>query len=264
VRKNILVFDSGIGGFSVFQALYQQLPHCTYAYAADNALLPYGDKPDSLLQSRIVPLFEKLLAEFNADIAVIACNTASTLLLDILRQHFDIPFVGVVPAIKPAALHSKNRHIALLATPATVNRDYIDQLSQDHAADCAIKHIASTQLVKLAEDKILHGHDVSQAVSSHIATLDIGGAEIDTVILGCTHFPLLLDELKQAWPRNVSWQDSSQAIANRTEDLLKQMTTSAKTATATVFTTSCHNAEAITQLFQPFGLEKQLTIELSL
>jgi glutamate racemase len=265
VPKNVLIFDSGIGGVSVLRALHALMPEQYYSYCADNAMLPYGDKPDNVLKARIVPLFEELLQQSRADIAIIACNTASTLLLDTLRTHFDVPFIGVVPAIKPAAAISKSGHIALLATPATIHRSYIDELQQMHGGDTVLSRIACPQLVDIAERKLLDGtidHVELKKIITNIAQVtDI--EKIDSVILGCTHFPLLQEELKQYWPRPVNWLDSSPAIAKRCQQLIALMPNTDSVAQRQLFTTSTANIDAMMQLLLPFGISSQRQIEIS-
>lgn len=263
--KNVLIFDSGIGGISVLQALYALMPEQNYSYCADNAMLPYGNKPDKLLKARIVPLFQKLLEQSQADIAIIACNTASTLLLNTLRAHFDIPFVGVVPAIKPAAAISQTRKIALLATPATIQRSYIDDLQSQHGGDTELTRIACPELVNIAERKLL-AHSIDHNELKKIITnisQDFEIKEIDCVILGCTHFPLIQEELKQYWPRNVSWLDSGPAIAKRCQQLINPMPENIKAEQRQLFTTSNENADAMTRLLLPFGISSQRLIEIS-
>ena len=155
MHKHILVFDSGLGGTTVLKEIKHLLPDNHYSYALDNEAYPYGNKSAGYLLDRCQLYMEKLIQQAAPDCIVIACNTASTLVLDQLRQRFRCDFVGVVPALKPAATHSRSKVIALLATPATVGRDYIDHLEQSHASDCEILRLGSQALVHLAEEKIL-------------------------------------------------------------------------------------------------------------
>lgn len=220
--KHILVFDSGLGGTTILDALRQRLPGYRYSYAMDNGAFPYGDKTDDFLRQRIQTLFDALLPQAQPDLVVIACNTASTLILDVLRARHSIPFVGVVPAIKPAAATSHSQVIALLATPATLTRDYIDQLSMTHANHCQVIRYAHPDLVAIAENKML-GHAVDrQQLANILAPLkqQQGAAAIDTFVLGCTHFPAIADELAMAWGSPARWIDSGQAIARRVGELL--------------------------------------------
>ena len=216
-----LVFDSGVGGFSIFQQIRQAVPGLESCYLMDNQLFPYGMQPDDVLIERIVTLCQRACELEDIDIIVIACNTASTLALPALREVFDIPIVGVVPAIKTAALQSKNRHIALLATPATIDRPYIDQLIEDHAEGCKVERIGSSGLVELAED-----YWFSQQLDTHaLKNLLLPWVEdegLDQIVLGCTHFPLLSKEISKLYP-HIGLIDSGQAIARRICFILQQL-----------------------------------------
>lgn len=223
MSQHILVFDSGLGGTTILAELQKQLPTCSYSYAMDNAVFPYGGQSDAFLLHRCLPLFSQLITADQPDLVVIACNTASTLFLDQLRQHYpDLPFVGVVPAIKPAATISKTGVIALLATPATIRREYIDALATAHACHCELIRYSHPDLVMLAEQKIRSGQLDLQRLD-HIMT-DLKqhpqAMAIDTFVLGCTHFPAIRDELAQCWMQPVQWVDSGVAIARRVSSLL--------------------------------------------
>jgi len=149
---------------------------------------------------------------------VLACNTISTLLLPELRACFDVPFVGVVPAIKPAARLSKTKRVGLLATPGTVKRPYTDQLIEDYASDCEVVRVGSSELVTQAEN-LLSGRDVSEVLLASILAPFEVQTPVDTVVLGCTHFPLLRGQLSKVLP-GVIWVDSGEAIAKRVITLL--------------------------------------------
>src|SRR5438270_3838000 len=198
----ILFFDSGVGGLSVLEPTLKLLPTAPIVYAADSAGFPYGKKSDAELASRIPALLGRLVERFHPRLAVLACNTASTIALDHVRSALDLPVVGTVPAIKPAAEISKNRVIGVLGTEATVRQPYVDDLAARFAADCTIVRHGSPELVELAEAK-LGGDEVSvDAVRAATQPLfdAAGGVRIDTVVLACTHFPLLGDELRAAFP----------------------------------------------------------------
>jgi glutamate racemase len=216
-----LIFDSGVGGFSVFKHIRQALPGLETCYLMDNLLFPYGIQPDDILIERIVSLCKVVCNIEAIDIIVIACNTASTLALPALREVFDIPIVGVVPAIKTAAQQSQNRHIALLATPATIDRPYIDQLILDHAGDCKVERIGSSKLVELAEKFWLNGQlDIEGLKSTLLPWVE--SDSLDQIILGCTHFPLLSDEISKLYP-HIGLIDSGHAIASRLCFILQQL-----------------------------------------
>ncbi|VUD48250.1 Glutamate racemase [Thalassocella blandensis] len=221
----ILVFDSGAGGLTIGKEILLRLPPTRIIFASDKTYFPYGDKPESELLSRLCEQLEKLLSIHQPDILIVACNTASTIALEALRTRFSIPIVGVVPAIKPAARLSKSKVIGLLATPATSNRRYTHKLIEDFAQDCSVIIHGSRHLVSLAERRIL-GEAINQTLlQQELATL-FGmpkGEQIDTVVLACTHFPILRDDLDEACKlqaRTIHWVDSGQAIAKRTADLL--------------------------------------------
>jgi glutamate racemase len=216
-----LIFDSGVGGFSVLQHIRNAVPGLETSYLMDNKLFPYGIQPDDVLIERIVSLCQQACAVEPVDIIVIACNTASTLALPALREVFNIPIVGVVPAIKTAAQRSENRHIALLATPATIDRPYIDQLITDYAGDCNVDKIGSSELVVLAENYWFSGQLDSLALSSMLLPW-IKAEGLDQVVLGCTHFPLLSDQISKLYP-HIGLIDSGQAIASRLCFILQQL-----------------------------------------
>ena len=216
----VLVFDSGVGGLTIFEALRARLPAERYVYACDNAAFPYGPKAADALTDRVHAVLDALCARFQPKLIVVACNTASTVALPRLRSHYPLPIVGVVPAIKPAAQLSRNRIIGLLATPGTVQRPYTDQLIRDFAADCTVIRVGSSALVEQAERK-LRGEAVDQPLLHELLRPFIDGAA-DTIVLGCTHFPLLRDELQQAAAKPLQWIDSGDAIARRVEQLLNE------------------------------------------
>lgn len=210
----ILIFDSGVGGLSVVKALRQEMPGAALAYVCDNAALPYGTKPDAWLVTRIVEVCRAAVAASGARTLVVACNTASTLALDALRAALSIPVVGTVPAIKPAAALSRSGVIGLLATSATVTRPYTDNLIREFAGNCTVVRVAADGLVEQAE-RLLAGEPVDGAVLEDGLAALWRDATLDTVVLGCTHFPLLRDLLDARAPRPVQWVDSGLAIARR-------------------------------------------------
>ena len=215
---SVLVFDSGVGGLSVAASIRRLCPQLPLVYLADNAGFPYGDKPEAEVIRRTCNLVTSALLQFDCQIVVVACNTASTVALPALRQCVSQAVVGVVPAIKPAVAISVNRRIGILATPATVARPYLDQLIADYAADCQVCRIGHPNLVHWAEG-LARGEPVPHAqLAEVLAPFELAG--VDTVVLGCTHYPLLLPALKQAAPGVRFWVDSGDAIARRVEQLL--------------------------------------------
>lgn len=221
VKPSILVFDSGVGGLSVYQEIRQLLPQLHYIYAFDNQGFPYGEKTESFIIKRVTDIVGNIQQHHAVSVIVIACNTASTITLPALRARFAIPVVGVVPAIKPAAKLTCNGMVGLLATKATVQRQYTHDLIERFAHDCTIKMIGSSELVVLAEDK-LHERDVPRAALKHILRPWLSMVEPpDTVVLGCTHFPLLREELASVLPKGTRLIDSGAAIARRVAWLIE-------------------------------------------
>ena len=212
----LLFFDSGVGGLSVLQPTRALLPHAPIVYAADNAGYPYGTKSEAELAARVPALLGRLVERFRPRLAVIACNTASTIALDHVRAALEIPVVGTVPAIKPAAERSTSRVIGVLGTEATVRQPYVDDLAARFAADCIVLRHGSPELVELAEAK-LAGHELPPgAVRSAILPLieQPRGDEIDVMVLACTHFPLLAPEIATAFPA-IAQVDGGPGIARR-------------------------------------------------
>jgi len=217
-----LIFDSGLGGLSVFREVSARLPQLACIYAADTAFFPYGTKSAESLVRRLPRLIAALAARYRPDIAVIACNTASTIALPPIRVALSVPVVGTVPAIKPAAQKSRSRTIGLLGTPGTVKRAYTDRLIDQFAADCRVLRHGSAELVALAEAKLRRGSVPLDGVRAAVAPLwaDPEAGDIDVVVLACTHFPLLADELRASFPPGVALIDSGEAIARRVADLV--------------------------------------------
>ena len=219
----ILIFDSGVGGLSVLAPTRKLLPNSPIVYAADSAGFPYGTKSDAELASRVPALLGRLVERFHPRLAVIACNTASTIALEHVRSALELPVVGTVPAIKPAAEMSKSRVIGVLGTEATVRQPYVDDLAAKFAADCVIVRHGSPELVELAEAK-LGGEEVSaDAVRAAAQPMFDApdGDRIDSVVLACTHFPLLEEELRAAFPR-VSYVHGGDGIARRIAFLTRE------------------------------------------
>lgn len=216
VRPTILVFDSGVGGLSVYREVKKMIPNAHYIYAFDNEAFPYGEKSEEFIIDRVYQIVNAIASKHPLTIAIIACNTVSTVSLPNLRAHFTFPVVGVVPAIKPATKLTRNGVVGLLATKGTVNREYTKELIDRFATDCQVISLGSAELVQLAERK-LHGEnlpleEVAQTVRPWIRMPE----PPDTVILGCTHFPLLIEELEKVLPNGTRFIDSGAAIARRT------------------------------------------------
>lgn len=232
--KRVLVFDSGVGGLSVLDAIVASGHALELDYIADNAWLPYGLKSDADLRARVPALLTGLAEQWTPDAVVVACNTASTIALDVVRAALTIPVVGVVPPIKPAAALTQTGTIGLLATPATVRRAYTDDLIQQFAADKRVVRFGSAALVRAAEDHLrgapLDQAAITEAIDGLFAAP--GGDAIDVVALACTHFPLLARELAQAAPRAAVWLDSGAAIARRVAQVVGAKEGAARTRRA--------------------------------
>lgn len=221
LRPTVLVFDSGVGGLSVYDEVRQLLPDLHYLYAFDNAGFPYGEKSEEYIVERVVAIVGAIALRHPLAMVIVACNTASTVSLPALRARFGFPVVGVVPAIKPAARLTRNGVVGLLATRATVRRPYTHELVAQFATSCRIEMLGSSELVQLAEEK-LHGSAVALKDIRRIVQPWLRMSEPpDTVVLGCTHFPLLRDELHQILPAGTRLVDSGAAIARRTAWLLE-------------------------------------------
>jgi glutamate racemase len=253
----LLFFDSGVGGLSVLAPARVLLPTAPIVYAADSAAYPYGTRSEAEIASRIPALLGRLVERFKPRLAVIACNTASTIALDHVRSALDLPVVGTVPAIKPAAEMSKSRVIGVLGTEATVRQPYVDDLAARFAADCTVIRHGSTELVELAEAK-LAGDPVTVAdVRAAAQPLfdQPRGAEMDVMVLACTHFRLLDEELSAAFPR-VSLVDGAQGIARRIAYLTREQPWPAEPRTGiAIFTGSAPRAALLSSLAS-FGISQ--------
>lgn len=221
--RPVLFFDSGVGGLSVLAAARALLPRMPVIYAADSAGFPYGTRTEAEIAARVPALLGRLAERYRPRLIVIACNTASTIALAAVRAALDLPIVGTVPAIKPAAEASVTRAIGVLGTDATVRQAYVDNLAAQFAADCLVLRHGSADLVAAAEAK-LHGEAVDPArfAAALGGLLDQpGGDRIDTVVLACTHFPLVEAELAAAAPRPLTFVDGSAGIARRIAHLTR-------------------------------------------
>lgn len=220
------MFDSGVGGLTVAEEIRALGPVLGVHYAADSAFFPYGDKSDEALRERLPKVAKALCDRVRPDVFVIACNTASTLALPDVRAVLDIPVVGTVPAIKPAAQLTRTGTIGLLATPGTTRRAYTTELIKTFAAEIDVVMHGSIELVKLAEAHA-RGEDLPIAAfaAAQAPLFEApGGDRIDTVVLACTHFPLVRGQLIASAPQPVSYVDSGAAIARQTIRVLPRET----------------------------------------
>jgi glutamate racemase len=236
----ILVFDSGLGGLTVLREIVKLRPDAHYTYVADDVFFPYGHHSEDEIVARVVPLVGELIAAHRPDLVVIACNTMSVSVMAHLRAAYRVPFVGTVPAIKPACAASMTKRVSVLGTKGTVKREYTQALIRDHGQGCEVTLVGSPDLASLAE-AALSGTAVSDAaISAELAPCFVGGedARTDTVVLACTHFPLLLDRFVKLAPWPVNWIDPAPAIARRVVDLLGPAGRKADSAGAEMLFTS--------------------------
>jgi glutamate racemase len=256
--RPILVFDSGVGGLSVLGPIRALLPQASIVYVADSAGFPYGTKTDAELAARVPALLGRLAERYDPRLIVIACNTASTIALGAVRAALDIPIVGTVPAIKPAAAISKTRAIGVLGTDATVRQPYVDDLAARFAADCTVIRHGSAELVALAEAK-LHGEatDPARYAAVLAGLLDQpGGERTDVVVNACTHFPLVADELAAAAPRPLTFIDGSEGIARRVAYLTQGQGWPETTTGIAVFTRLDDESRALAPALARYGLDR--------
>ncbi|HTB03039.1 MAG TPA: glutamate racemase [Bradyrhizobium sp.] len=252
----ILVFDSGLGGLTVLREIVRARPDAHYVYVADDAFFPYGHHGEEEIIARVVPLVGELIAAHVPDLVVIACNTMSVSVMSHLRAAYRVPFVGTVPAIKPACAASKTRRVSVLGTKATVKREYTQALIRDHGQGCEVTLIGSAELASLAE-AALNGVEVSdREIFDELAPCFVGTgatdpARTDTIVLACTHYPLLLDRLVRLAPWPVDWIDPAPAIARRVSDLLPSAGTEADHAGAEMIFTS-KRPHALSHALMPF------------
>ncbi|AXF78540.1 glutamate racemase [Erwinia tracheiphila] len=263
-RPTVLVFDSGVGGLSVYDEIRKLLPDLHYIYAFDNVAFPYGEKTETFIVSRVIEIVTAITRHHSLALVVIACNSASTVTLPALRECFDFPVVGVVPAIKPAARLTRNGKVGLLATRGTVKRAYTHDLVARFASECKTEMLGSSEMVEMAEAK-LQGHPVSLEDVKRILRPWLCMKEPpDTVVLGCTHFPLLNEELQQVLPPGTRLIDSGAAIARRTAWLLENESPVARSAESNLAFCMDMTGQAVQLMpvLQRYGFERleKLTI----
>ncbi len=219
----VLLLDSGVGGLTVLEAIRKVLPQAPVVYAADTAGLPYGNKSEAQIAARVAGLLGRLTERLHPRLVCIACNTASTIALGIVRDVLEVPVVGTVPAIKPAAAMTRTGVIGLLGTEATIRQGYVDRLEAEFASGKTLLRHAAPGLVGAAEAKLRGERPDPAATASAVASLRSmpGGADIDTVVLACTHFPLLEEELAGEFGTGVTFVHGAEGIARQVARLLE-------------------------------------------
>jgi len=253
----ILLFDSGIGGLTVLAELRHVLPQAPVLYVADTAGLPYGEKTEAQIAARVAGLLGRLSERFAPRLITIACNTASTIALGMVRDVLQVPIVGTVPAIKPAAAMTRTGTIGLLGTAATIRQAYVDQLEAEFATGKRLLRYAAPQLVQAAEARLRGRAMESGAIDAAVAGLrnQPGGDAIDTVVLACTHFPLLVDKLSHAFGPDVRFVDGAAGIARRIAHLTDGQSFIRNSPDRALFTGPGDDLEAVAPALLHYGIE---------
>lgn len=254
----ILIFDSGVGGLTVLGELRRLLPDAPVIFAADQAGLPYGEKTEAEVAARVAGLLGRMSERYRPRLACIACNTASTIALDMVRDVLEIPVVGTVPAIKPAAEMTQSGVIGLLGTMGTIRQPYVDRLEARFAAGKVLLRHGASELVAPAEAK-LRGLPVDPApIRAAVRALRQmpRGNEIDTVVLACTHFPLLREELEAEFGPGITLIDGSQGIARRIASLLEGQSLERLEPDLAVTTGPLEEFEALAPSLADYGLSR--------
>ena len=255
VPTKILMFDSGLGGLTVYREVVAARPDADFVYVADDAAFPYGALAESALVTRVVGLFAELIPAHRPDLAVIACNAASTIVLPALREKFKVPFVGTVPAIKPACAASATRRVSVLGTEGTVAREYTRALIRDFAQGCQVTLVGSKPLASYAEAELAGAPVSDAAIRAELTPCFVDdGKRTDTIVLACTHYPLLLDRLTQLAPWPVNYIDPAPAIARRVVELLGPAAADARPGSSRAIFTSGRAPHA---LLARFGIAPQ-------
>jgi glutamate racemase len=255
IPPTILVFDSGLGGLTVFGEIAKARPDARFIYVADDAVFPYGAIEEATLVARIVTVMGCLIEVHCPNLVVVACNTASTIALASLRSRFSVPFVGTVPAIKPACAVSATKRISVLGTKATVKHEYTQALIREFAAGCEVTLVGSVRLATLAEAELGGGRIGDREIAAELAPCFVNGDKrTDTVVLACTHYPLLLDRFIRLAPWPVNFIDPAAAIARRVVDLLGHARPSKPIPPRAIFTSGRQLTPALEATLRSFGL----------
>lgn len=252
----ILLFDSGVGGLTVLEEVRKALPLAPIIYAADTAGLPYGTKTEAQVAARVAGLLGRMTERFRPRLVCIACNTASTIALGMVREVLEVPIVGTVPAIKPAAAMTRTGIIGLLGTEATIRQAYVDRLEHEFAADKRLLRHGAPGLVEAAEAK-LRGEPVDPALIRHAADalrMQPDGDRIDTVVLACTHFPLVEAELAEAFGPEVRFVHGAQGIARQIARLTTGQDYSRQVPDLALFTLAGDVPDAYAAKLAQYGL----------
>jgi glutamate racemase len=218
LNNPIGIFDSGVGGTSIWKEIHTMLPWENTIYLADSKNAPYGHKSKEEIIALSIKNTEKLL-ELNSKIIVVACNTATTNAIEVLREKYKVPFIGIEPAIKPAALKTMTKQVGILATKGTLQSSLFSKTSELYTQNITVTEVIGEGLVKLIEDGKIESFEMKALLSTYLKPmLD---AKIDYLVLGCSHYPYLIPQIKEILPQNVTIIDSGEAVARQTKAVLK-------------------------------------------
>lgn len=254
----ILLFDSGVGGLSVYAELNRLLPKAPVIYAADLAGLPYGTKTEAEIAARVTGLLGRMAERYRPRLICIACNTASTIALEMVRDVLEVPIVGTVPAIKPAATLTQTGVIGLLGTQATIRQHYVDKLEAQFANGKTLLRLAAPKLVEAAEGK-LRGASVDISIVEDAARRlneMAEGKQIDTLVLACTHFPLLGTELHQVFGQNVTLLHGGGGIARQIARLVEGQSFDRNAGKRAVMTGDPADFRRLAKVFSTYGIDQ--------
>lgn len=212
------LFDSGVGGTSIWTAIHELLPHEDTIYLADSKNAPYGQKSKEEIVALSIKNTEFLLNQ-NAKIIVVACNTATTNAIKELRAKFDVPFIGIEPAIKPAALNSQSHTIGILATQGTLNSELFHQTAEKYQDTTIIEQIGHG-LVTLIENGAMESPEMNELLHRYLEPMM--AANIDYLVLGCSHYPYLIPQIRKIIPPHIKIIDSGEAVAKQTKKVLEE------------------------------------------
>lgn len=213
------IFDSGVGGTSIWKEIRKLLPNEDTIYLADSKNAPYGEKALEEIVRLSVKNTEFLLNK-GCKLIVVACNTATTNAIAMLREAYDVPFIGIEPAIKPAALQSESKTVGILATKGTLSSSLFHSTSENHAQGIKIVEQIGTGLVPLVEQGKIDSPETEALLKTYLEPMLASG--IDRLVLGCTHYPYLIPVLKKLLPVNIKIIDSGEAVARQTKAVLEE------------------------------------------
>ena len=219
MAKPIGIFDSGVGGTSIWKEVAKMLPYENTIYLADSANAPYGEKPKEEILRLSIKNTE-LLLDRGCKMIIVACNTATTNAIDYLRSHYPIPFIGIEPAIKPAALHTKTKKVGVLATKGTLSSSLFHNTSKLFAEGITVLEQEGKGLVELIEAGKVQSPEMKKILNEFLQPML--EQNIDCLVLGCTHYPYLIPVLKDILPQNITIIDSGEAVARQSKAILER------------------------------------------